>query len=322
MINNKCNFNRHSMESKKLSNKDESGDKFSEDLFNDIRYKDFSIDFDRLSFNYKENSWIVIDHLLTNKIVSHIDELNPEDQSKINRLLNFTEHLKNTSGKDVSVFIDLYFSKESPNKNKILLLDELRQFHEVNLGEYALFFREFNYYGNQNNKNNNYIGQIIDSDSLNKLRLDDSAFSMSKACLANDVTYGFNLDKLIYNNLSKEVYIFELLLCEEAQSVTPWTSHPNKYFHKNAMKFINLVKIADELKTSLYLINYAKPQTKAEKEILFMKVLSLDTNNKTTPLLTDNKKLNLESLQKGLSNRILKNRNPIVKIGNRKFNNL
>lgn len=309
------------MESKKLSNKDESGDKFSDDLFNDIRYKEFSIDFDRLSFNYKENSWVLIDHVLTNKIITHMDELNTDDQNKINRILNFTEHLKNTSGKDVSVYIDLYFETESQHRNKVLLLDENKNFHEVNIDEYALFFRELNYYGNQNNKDKDYVGENIKANTINSLRLDDSAFAVSKACLANDVTYGFNLDKLIYNDKTKEVYLFELLLCDEAQSVTPWTSHPNKYFRKNAMKFINLVKVADELKTSLYLINYAKPQTKAEKEILFMKVLSLNVNNSTAPLLTENKKITFESLQKGLSFKILKNNNPSVKIGNKKFNN-
>lgn len=309
------------MDSKKLSNKDESGDRFAEELFSDNRYKDLSINFDRLSFNYKENSWIVIEHLLTNKIVTNMNELNEEDQSKINRILNFTEHLKNTSGKDVTVYIDLYFGTESQNKNKILILDEDKKFHEVSIDDYALVFRELNYYGNQNNKDKSYVGKIINADTLNKLRLDDSAFSISKACLANDVTYGFNLDKLIYNDKTKEVYLFELLLCDEAQSVTPWTSHPNKYFHKNAMKFVNLVKVADELKTSVYLINYAKPQTKAEKEILFMKVLSLNEQKPTSPLLTEDKKITFENLQKGLANKILKNNNPSVKIGNRKFNN-
>jgi hypothetical protein len=309
------------MDSKKLSNKDESGDRFSDELFSDNRYKEFSIDFDRLSFNYKENSWVVIEHILTNDIVTHVDDLNTEDRNKINRILNFTEHLKNTSGKDVTVFIDLYFGISSQHKDKILLLDEDKNFHEVKMDEYALFFREINYYGNQNNKDKTYLGQHIKTADINGLRSDDSAFAVSKACLANEVTYGFNLDKLIYNDKTKEVYLFELLLCDEAQSVTPWTSHPNKYFRKNAMKFINLVKVADELKTSLYLINYAKPQTKAEKEILFMKVLSLNVNNSTTPLLTEDKKITFESLQKGLSNKILKNNNPSVKIGNKKFNN-
>lgn len=308
------------MNSKKLSNKDESGDLFSEKIFDNSQYKELTVDFDRISFNYKENSWIIIDHILVDTDISTINELATDKQQKIKNILNFTNHLKNISGKDVSVYIDLYFDTNHKNKNKILLLDEQNNFHPLKLDEYAMFFREINFYCNESNLNKEYKGHYINVDDINKIRADDSAFSISKACLSNDVTYGFNLDKLLYNDKTKEVYIFELLLCEEAQSVTPWTSHPNKYFNKNSMKFINLHKFSSELRSNLYLINYAKPETKAGNQILFMKVLTLDEKNIKLPLKTEDKKINLESLRKGLATKILKNTNPVLKIG-KKFNN-
>lgn len=308
------------MNSKKLSNKDESGDLFSDKIFENPNYKDLTVNFDRISFNYKENSWIIIEHILIDDEIDNISELSADNQQKIKTILSFTNHLKNISGKDVSVYIDLYFDKDHKNKNNILLLDEENKFHKLKLDEYAMFFREVNFYGNETNADKPYKGHYLTVDEINKLRLDDSAFSISKACLANDVTYGFNIDKLIYNDKTKEVYIFELLLCEEAQSVTPWTSHPNKYFNKNSMKFINLHKFSNELRSNLYLINYAKPETKAENQILFMKVLSLDEKNIKSPIKTEDKKINLESLRKGLANKILKNTNPVLKIG-KKFNN-
>ena len=70
-------------------------------------------------------------------------------------------------------------------------------------------------------------------------------------------------------------------MCEETQSVTPYTSHPNRYWHKNATKFLALWKSKVDFNATLYLVNYAKKGTKAEDEVLLIEVLDIDENGIT-----------------------------------------
>ena len=76
-----------------------------------------------------------------------------------------------------------------------------------------------------------------------------------------------------------------------SEGITPFTSHPNRYFFKNSMKFISLWKIAQELNGLLYLVNYSKKDTEYEDEVLVMKVLSVDETKKE-PVLSENVKMN------------------------------
>ena len=106
---------------------------------------------------------------------------------------------------------------------------------------------------------------------------DTSGFEFAKEMLAGDVTAAVNFDRL--QKHPKQGYIiFEYLLCEESQRVTPYTSHPKRYWNKNKRKFIKLWKVAVDLNATLYLVNYAKKGTKAENEILLIEVLDLDDN--------------------------------------------
>ncbi len=85
--------------------------------------------------------------------------------------------------------------------------------------------------------------------------------------------------------------IVEFLLCDESQferGVTPYTSHPNRYFHKNAQKFISLWRLALHIGAKLYLVNYAKPGTQYENQVLVMKVLDVN-QNAPEPMRTINK---------------------------------
>lgn len=104
---------------------------------------------------------------------------------------------------------------------------------------------------------------------------DESGFSFVKEILQGDPTCAINFDR-IQKHPQQGYIIFEFLLCEEAQTVTPHTSHPNKYWHKNSQKFISLFNIAQDLKAILYLVNYAKTGTKHEDKIKVIKVLNLD----------------------------------------------
>lgn len=70
--------------------------------------------------------------------------------------------------------------------------------------------------------------------------------------------------------------IFEFLLTDESQVVTPNTSHPNKYWHKNSRKFISLWAATKDLNATLYLVNYAKLGTPHANKITAIKVLEID----------------------------------------------
>ncbi len=104
---------------------------------------------------------------------------------------------------------------------------------------------------------------------------DDSGFLFAQEMLKGDETAGINFDR-IQKHPEKGYIIFEYLLCESRQTVTPYTSHPKRYWHKNSMKFIKLWEIAEKLEATLYLVNYAKKGTLHEDEILLIKVLDLD----------------------------------------------
>lgn len=111
---------------------------------------------------------------------------------------------------------------------------------------------------------------------------DESGYEFAVEMLAGDPTAAINFDRLQKNVITGQYIIFEYLLCEEWQEsrkITPYTSHPNKYMHKNRMKFIKLWDAACKLEAELYLVNYAKKGTHHENEVLLMKVLNV-TNDR------------------------------------------
>jgi hypothetical protein len=104
---------------------------------------------------------------------------------------------------------------------------------------------------------------------------DESGFAFAKEMLQGDSTYAINFDRL--QKHPKHGYIiFEFLLCEEEQPVNPHTSHPSRYWHLNAQKFISLFEVAQALNATLYLVNYAKLGTKHEDKIRVIKVKNVD----------------------------------------------
>lgn len=111
---------------------------------------------------------------------------------------------------------------------------------------------------------------------------DESGTKFAIEMLDGDKTAGINFDR-IQKHPDKGYVLFEYLLCEESQPrVTPWTSHPNKYWHLNSQKFISLYEIASKLEATLYLVNYAKSGTKHADEILVMEVHNYTRNGIST----------------------------------------
>jgi viroplasmin and RNaseH domain-containing protein len=106
---------------------------------------------------------------------------------------------------------------------------------------------------------------------------DTSGFNFSKEMLDGDATSAINFDRL-QNHPEKGYIIFEYLLCDEKQTVNPYTSHPRRYWSKNSKKFISLWNASKDLNAILYLVNYAKKDTVHEDKILLIKVLDLDEN--------------------------------------------
>lgn len=106
---------------------------------------------------------------------------------------------------------------------------------------------------------------------------DISGFDFVKEILDGDPTCAINFDR-IQKHPIKGYIIFEFLLCEEAQTVNPHTSHPNKYWHLNSRKFIALFQVAQDLNATLYLVNYAKKGTKHEGKVKVIEVIELNEN--------------------------------------------
>ncbi len=110
---------------------------------------------------------------------------------------------------------------------------------------------------------------------------DDSGFDFVRELLAGEPTYAINFDRL-QKHPKLGYIIFEFLLTDASQVVTPNTSHPNKYWHKNSMKFISLWQAAKDLNATLYLVNYAKNNTPNANKVTAIKVLEIDSEKGIT----------------------------------------
>jgi len=111
---------------------------------------------------------------------------------------------------------------------------------------------------------------------------DKSAADFVIEMLKGDPTYAINFDRIQWDHTIQRYVILEYLLCDEAQfpkGVTPHTSHPNRYFHKNGRKFLSLWQVARDLNAVLYLVNYSKKGTAFENQVLLMEVQNVDADN-------------------------------------------
>ena len=115
--------------------------------------------------------------------------------------------------------------------------------------------------------------------------------------LAGDQTFAINFDRIQWDSKIERYVILEYLFCHPKQSIrniTPFTSHPNRYFHKNSQKFISLWRLAGKIEAELFLINYTLKNEKYENEVLVMKVELIDPTNSKCPVKTIDKKMTRE----------------------------
>ena len=128
-----------------------------------------------------------------------------------------------------------------------------------------------------------------------QLGIDDiSGFEFVKEILHGDPTFAINFDRIQWDNKYNQYVIVEFLLCEEAQLVSPFTSHPNRYFLKNKHKFISLWEMSEQFNARLYLVNYAKKGTRNDNEVLFMYVNGVNENNAPNFVDTDDYQMTRE----------------------------
>ena len=112
--------------------------------------------------------------------------------------------------------------------------------------------------------------------------------------LEGDQTFGINFDRIQWDNKIEKYVILEYLFCHPSQfarNVTPFTSHPNRYFYKNSQKFISLWRLAKKIEAKLFLINYTTKNEKYENEVLLMEVELIDSTNSQCPVKTLDKKI-------------------------------
>lgn len=114
---------------------------------------------------------------------------------------------------------------------------------------------------------------------------DTSGFEFVKRTLGNNVTAAVNFDRL-QKDPDKGYIIFEFLKCEEEQCVSPYTSHPKRYWDKNASKFLSLWRAKQDFDATLYLVNYAEENTKYADEVLLIEVKDMDENGITEEVIT------------------------------------
>ncbi len=99
---------------------------------------------------------------------------------------------------------------------------------------------------------------------------DDSAKRLMMDALNGENTGGFDLDSVYFIN--GQYIVIEFLKCDSPYpSVTPYTSHPNRYWF-NKQKFISLWNATQKLDGRLFLLNYEEPYNRFR----CMEVTSLD----------------------------------------------
>jgi len=84
----------------------------------------------------------------------------------------------------------------------------------------------------------------------------ESAFVFTQAILAGDASYGLDIDLLSHHPDFGEVLFEMLRLDPKKQFISPAESHPNRYWHKNRVKFWRLWELSQRLGAHFVLINY------------------------------------------------------------------
>lgn len=89
------------------------------------------------------------------------------------------------------------------------------------------------------------------------LKAESNDLRFVQEMLQGDSISSIGVATILFNQTDNKYIMFEYLLCQESQVVTPYSSHPNRYWNLNAKKFKSLFAISQKLEAVLYLVNYA-----------------------------------------------------------------
>lgn len=140
---------------------------------------------------------------------------------------------------------------------------------------------------------------------------DTSGFEFVKRTLGDNVTAAVNFDRL-QKDPENGYIIFEFLKCEENQTVTPYSSHPNRYWNKNSSKFLSLWRAKQDFNAILYLVNYAEANTKYEDQVLLIEVMDMDENGITEETITRHTMKSFSEWYVAVNNRCLEPKDNLV----------
>jgi len=99
-------------------------------------------------------------------------------------------------------------------------------------------------------------------------KTDEECTLLTMEVMGDEPIGGINIDTVFSLRDSGKWLVVEYLKCD---TVRPFQSHPNRYWHLNKRKFITLWNLTQKLEGNLLLINYEK----SRKQFLLIKVLEL-----------------------------------------------
>ncbi len=140
---------------------------------------------------------------------------------------------------------------------------------------------------------------------------DSSGFNFVKEMLAGQVTAAVNFDRL-QKHPDRGYIIFEFLKCEEGRTVTPYTSHPDRYWDKNSGKFLALWRAKQDFDATLYLVNYAEKGTEHEDQVLLIEVFNMDEAGITDQKVTEFTRAGFSEWFARLNGQCLRSRDELI----------
>lgn len=115
---------------------------------------------------------------------------------------------------------------------------------------------------------------------------DDSGFQFQQEMLKGNPSAAINFDCIVYHPIYGATIIELLQVSPEAQEygITPYNSHPNRYWFKNKQKFISLWNYTQDAHGLLLCVNYAPTGSKCENMVGVLRVINATDNGFETKL--------------------------------------
>jgi len=129
------------------------------------------------------------------------------------------------------------------------------------------------------------------------MKINISKFEFQQKYTSHIKTNAMNFDAVFINKHTNKMIIIEYLKRskEQADYITPLTSHPNKYFRQNKKKFLGYKHVKEHFNAEVFFINYAEENSVSEdgrinfgEMIKVMKLEDVDPADNKTPVKMEN----------------------------------